>query len=81
MVHGTMNEIDLLYGMPAIAEFLKIRPRQAYHLAETGMPTFKLGKKTCARKSALSKWLAEQERLAKEPPAPKPEPEGENHGC
>lgn len=75
-----MSEIDLLYGMPAIAEYLQMRTRQAYHLAENGLPTFKIGKKTCARRSALSKWLAEQERAATKP-APAPKPEGDDHGC
>ena len=54
---------DLLYGVPAIAEFLGVRVRQARHLCESGrLPTFKLGsQKICARRSTLWRWLAEQE--------------------
>lgn len=53
---------DLLYGVPAIAEHMNLKPRQVYHLADKGgLPTFKVGGKTCARKSSLSTWLAKQE--------------------
>lgn len=53
---------DLLYGMPAIAGYLKVRPRQAYHLYEKcGAPCFHLGGKVCARKSSLDAWLSQRE--------------------
>lgn len=51
---------DLLYGVPAIAEYLNMRPRQVYHLTENGLPHFKIGGRVCSRKSLLSKWLDEQ---------------------
>lgn len=57
---------DLLYGVPAIAVFLRLTDRQVYHLADkAGLPTFKLGGKVCARRASLSAWLAEQEAKAK----------------
>ena len=58
---------DLLRGAGEIAEFVfgdvKHR-RKVYHLtgdAKAGMPYFKIGSLTCARKSSLLRWIAEQE--------------------
>ncbi|MBP2229380.1 excisionase family DNA binding protein [Azospirillum agricola] len=66
---------DLLYGAPAIAAFLNVRTRQAYHLIEkAGLPSFKLGGKVCARRSTLAKWLVEQEA------AGQPDPSGKGAG-
>lgn len=46
---------DLLYGVPAIAEYLNMKDQQVYHLAAIGrLPTFKVGRKVCARKSSLN---------------------------
>lgn len=60
---------DLLHGLPAIAGHLGIGARQAAHLKDTaGLPTFKLGKTVCARRSTLNAWLAEREAAAR--PAP-----------
>lgn len=56
---------DLLYGAPAISDFLRLRERQTRHLIEKGfIPTFKIGKTVCASRSALSSYLREQERKA-----------------
>ena len=45
---------DLLDGIPAIAEFIGLEERQAYHLATTKrIPVFRLGRKVCAMKSSL----------------------------
>ena len=58
----TVKGGDLLYGVPAIADFLGLRVRQARHQCETGrVPTFKLGQIICARRSTLWRWLGEQE--------------------
>ena len=51
---------DLLYGVPAIAEYLNMTPRQVYHLTENGLPHFKIGARVCSRKTLLAKWLDEQ---------------------
>jgi hypothetical protein len=56
---------DLLRGAEAIAEFLygsrELR-RNIYHLVATSnLPVFKLGSMICARKSALLKFVADQE--------------------
>jgi len=59
------NEIiigDLLVGAPAIAKFLGVSPRQVYRLTYDGIiPHFKLGGSVSARRSTLSRWMAEQE--------------------
>ena len=53
---------DLLYGANAIAEFLGVKPRAAYHLIETRrIPFFKIGKVVCSRRSSLAAKLAELE--------------------
>lgn len=59
---------DLLHGADAIAKFMfgdaKHR-RKVYYLtgeAPKGMPHFKMGSVTCARKSTLLNWIAQQER-------------------
>lgn len=52
----------LLYGMPAIADFLELSVRQVGHLHNVGgLPTFKMGGKVCARRSTLMLHLAELE--------------------
>ncbi|GJD58365.1 hypothetical protein MTDSW087_05374 [Methylobacterium dankookense] len=57
---------DLLYGMPEIAAFLGLKTPQARHLADKGtIPTFKVGKLTCARRTSLTKWLADLEASAR----------------
>lgn len=69
------DESDLLYGAKAIASFLRIRPRQAYHLLAQGtFPAFKVGGKVCARRSSLTAWLADCEAKARPAPA-EPAPE------
>lgn len=59
---------DLLYGVPAIAQFLGLGNRQVYYLKDSGaLPTFTLGDtgKVCALRSALKGWLADQASKAK----------------
>ncbi len=58
---------DVLFGAGKIAEFLfgdvKHR-RKVYYLtnaAKNGIPHFKIGQTTCASKSALLRWITEQE--------------------
>jgi excisionase family DNA binding protein len=59
------NNPDLLMGADAIARFLGITRRQAYRLVYDGiMPSFKLGGSVAARRSSLTKWLAEREGAA-----------------
>ena len=53
---------DLLYGLHAIAGHLGMTPRQAKHRALTKLiPTFKIERTVCARRSSLDAWIAEQE--------------------
>ena len=50
---------DLLHGIKRIAAFLEIGPRQAQYLHDKGeIPTFKIGKIVCARKSGLNAHFA-----------------------
>jgi hypothetical protein len=56
---------DLLRGADEIAEFLfgdKQQRRKVYHLANSRLPTFRLGSLLCARRSTLLEWIAEQEQ-------------------
>lgn len=65
MTAETDADVDLLYGMPAIAEFLGMELDQARHLARQGeFPTFKIRKLRCARRSTLRRWLADLEAAA-----------------
>jgi hypothetical protein len=66
----TDRDDDMLYGVPAIAEAFRWRPRQVYHLKDKhGLPTFKVGKTVCAKRSAIRAWIvsiAEREAAARE---------------
>lgn len=56
---------DLLYGMPAIAEAFGWKQRQANHLKDHhGLPTFKIGRTVVAKRSAIRRWITEQEAAA-----------------
>ena len=58
-------ETDLLYGLAAIGSAIGVTDRQAEHLVATGqIPTFKLGRTVCARRSTLAKHFAAQEAAA-----------------
>ena len=53
---------DLLYGASAIARYLGVKPRAAYHLIETRrIPFFKIGKVVCSRRASLAAKLDELE--------------------
>ena len=57
---------DLLYGAKAIASHLGLTEHQVYHLAAQGrLPTFKIGKTLCGRRSTYRTWLADQEATTK----------------
>ena len=61
-------KIEILDGAEAIANFLSLRKRTIYHLAETGaIPVFRLGSKIMARKSTLLAWMDAQEQAALAP--------------
>lgn len=61
MADANDDDAGLLYGVPAIAQFLGLRDRQTYHLVEKGLPVFRVGNKVCARRATLRTWLADQE--------------------
>lgn len=66
-MHMQPENTDLLYGVEAIRECLNMTAAQVYHLhAQNRLPTFKIGKKVCARRSALDRWLADIEAAAME---------------
>lgn len=57
---------DLLYGLEAIGEHVGLTARQVEHLVAKGeMPSFKLGRTVCARRSTLAKHFAAQEAAAR----------------
>ena len=56
-----LDEPEILYGCQAIADMLKVTRRQAFHMIETGLPTFRIGRTVCARPAAVREWLAQQE--------------------
>jgi len=57
---------DLLHGVPAIAAHLNMTAKQVYHLHGNGqLPTFKIGKTVCARRSTLAKHFEAQEAAAR----------------
>lgn len=60
------DESDLLNGYEEIARFLHWPPYTAKRRALDGLiPTFKVGRIVCARRSSLNTWLAEQEAKAR----------------
>ena len=59
---STREHADLLTGYEAIGEYLNWKPRTVRHRVVQGeIPTFKVGRHCCARRSSLNAWLAEQE--------------------
>ena len=53
---------DMLYGAAAIGSYIGLPRRTIYHaVANDHIPHFKIGDSICARKSTLTKWIAEQE--------------------
>jgi excisionase family DNA binding protein len=55
MTDATTATPDLLYGANAIADFLGVRRSVVYHLIETKrLPSFKVGKVVCARRSTVT---------------------------
>lgn len=52
---------ELLHGLEQIGGHLGLSARQAKHLHDTDrLPTFKIGRAVCARRSDLNAWLEEQ---------------------
>lgn len=53
-----LDDDQILYGVPAIADAFKLKPRQVYYLKENhGLPTFKVGRIVCAKRSAVRAWI------------------------
>lgn len=62
------DEADVLYQVRSIAAFLGMPEKAARHRIEAGeVPTFKIGRIVCARRSTLNAWLAECEAAALAP--------------
>jgi hypothetical protein len=59
------SRADLLYGVPAIAAHLGLTDKQVYHMRDRDkLPTFKMGGKVCALRSALARHFADLEAKA-----------------
>lgn len=57
--------VDILQGADAIAAWTGFKRRAIYHAVASGhIPTFRMGEIICARKSTLTRWVAEQEARA-----------------
>ncbi len=55
------TKADLLYGVPAIARYMEMREPQARHLCERGdIPTIRIGRIICSRRSMIDAHLAER---------------------
>jgi len=73
------TDVDLLYGLEAIGAHLGLSSRQAEHLVSRGdLPTFKMGRVVCARKSELDTHFAQASaaRRGSPPTAPNSTPTG-----
>jgi excisionase family DNA binding protein len=56
---------DILRGADAIAAYLGFPRRAIYHAVSKGhLPHFRIGEIVCARRSTLTRWIAEQEARA-----------------
>jgi hypothetical protein len=61
-----MSEAEILMGHKEIARFLGLTPRQVSWMDENGrLPTFRLGRRPCARPETLRSWLRDQEDRAR----------------
>lgn len=68
---------DLLHGAAAIAEFMGLRVRQVESMiAAESIPTFRIGRNVCARRSTLTAFFEEKEAERKRQPRPDA-PEGD----
>ena len=57
---------DLLRGIKAIARFIGYSPRATQDLIASGeIPTFRLGRSVCARRSTLNRQFAKLEAAAR----------------
>lgn len=66
MTASADDKSGLLYGVPAIASYLRLTPRAVYHLhASRRLPTFKLGGKVCASRTELEAHFAERSAAAR----------------
>lgn len=62
----SQSTADLLHGVNAIASHLNLTPKQVYHLhGNRGLPTFKMGKTVCARRSELDAHFARASTAAR----------------
>ena len=58
------TDVDLLYGVKAIAEFLGLSLGRTRWLIEAKrLPMFKIGGTVCSRRSTLAAWLDELETV------------------
>lgn len=56
------EDTELLVGHKAIARFLGLSPRAvSWHDEQGRLPTFRMGKSVCARKSTLRQWIEDRE--------------------
>ena len=65
MTEQTPESADLLYGVPAIAKHMNIRPLQVHHRIEKGgLPIFRMGVVICDGLTMLRAGFTEREASA-----------------
>jgi hypothetical protein len=65
LLRGVRSISEFVYGTTADEKEAESNVRRAYHAIGKGdIPTFRIGGVVCARKSAILKRIAEQERNA-----------------
>ena len=58
-------ESDLIIGVPAIADWMRVPKRKLFYLAQAKkLPFFKIGEQWACRKSTMIKYVAELEHAA-----------------
>jgi excisionase family DNA binding protein len=54
------NPLGIIWGVKEIAAKANLRPRQAYHLLDTGkLPGKKVGRRWCVTRDALNKFFSD----------------------
>ncbi len=61
-----MTELEIIVGHKSIAKVLGLTPRQVRRMVDNNLlPTFRIGRNVCARRSTLLQSIIEWERAGK----------------
>lgn len=68
VAHEPSTSLDALIGIDAIAKYMGMSHKQAAaHIWRGHLPTFRVGKIVCMRRSTLAEWIRRQETQAPSP--------------